>query len=575
MLDPTLAQVLELQPDAEDSEASLALLSLVLAATSSRIRNEGGGKTAELHSIPVAAAKYSLAELYSLIIRTGAKELIEPLTFVPVLAPVKDQAADDLLALIGECGSAKEVVIVAQEVLEMSLKQGNWDDDEHEGVEDEGKIPYAEQLLRVVQLLTVAFPRLKLRRKSALETLEPLFKELWVTLDNAGPQVKKEPGRALIQSICRLTETTNNWVDLQNEDAKQKDMCKGLLRRFLEHTVSSLWHTLQSSVAQRTLQSCFPRLRGGTGALKEDWKSGDDTISFALAAYESLGTTIKLIPPQPSHGFFILHTHWLQRNPAENRETGDLDRLLSAFLPLCLASIQRTSALDETLSFLLNIFHQSKLRSREAPIEVVASLTPALASLASGHPDPAIRHQAFKVLSLLLGCTDPSFRLTQLSSLVRDEELPPMRVAAVGLVKEAILEALSPAATTKGANIIASPKFLQVFAPILFQLHPKDIFDKGSKESLKDFQESVEPARLTECLALLYVLLKSDTNNLTGIRDRDNIVNVQKSFLTPIRDGVELWLSGSHLHDHAMMPLVSLQISLQRVDTAITDILQS
>ena len=78
-----------------------------------------------------------------------------------------------------------------------------------------------------------------------------------------------------------------------------------------------------------------------------------------------------------------------------------------------------------------------------------------------------------------------------------------MRVASVGLVKEAIIELLS---STK-PNLFASPLFLRVFVPILFMPSPQDLFS-GSKELLlSTFQE---PQRLVECLALSYVLVQRD-----------------------------------------------------------------
>ncbi|EDQ98648.1 uncharacterized protein LACBIDRAFT_298363 [Laccaria bicolor S238N-H82] len=194
-----------------------------------------------------------------------------------------------------------------------------------------------------------------------------------------------------------------------------------------------------------------------------------------------------------------------------------------------------------------------------------------LPTLASAHPDPLVRHQAFRIISSLLTLTQPDLRIQLLTDLTGDSQLPQMRIAAVGLVKEAIIESIS---STK-PNPFASPLFLRVFGPILFRPSPPDLFS-GSKElSLSSFQESSEPQRLVECLALYYILLQHDHQNLTGVHDKDVLSSVESSLLEPLRSILAKWMShpsvsGSHMH--AIMPLVSLQMGLERVDAAIAQL---
>ena len=121
--------------------------------------------------------------------------------------------------------------------------------------------------------------------------------------------------------------------------------------------------------------------------------------------------------------------------------------------------------------------------------EIVTLLCTILPTIASAHPDPVVRHQTFRIISSLLTFTQPDLRIQLLADLTGDSQLPQMRVAAVGLVREAIIELLS---STK-PNLFASPLFLRVFVPILFMPSPPDLFS-GSKElSLSTFQESSEP----------------------------------------------------------------------------------
>ena len=134
-----------------------------------------------------------------------------------------------------------------------------------------------------------------------------------------------------------------------------------------------------------------------------------------------------------------------------------------------------------------------------------------LPAVASSHSDPLTRHQAFRVLSLLLVAGEPQLRFQYLVELTGDSEFPQMRVASVGLVKEALLEALSLPPNTE--NIFLSSLFLRRFGTILFRPNPSDLFTSANL-TLSEFQDSHEPQRLVECLSLYYVLLLRDKKNL-------------------------------------------------------------
>lgn len=131
--------------------------------------------------------------------------------------------------------------------------------------------------------------------------------------------------------------------------------------------------------------------------------------------------------------------------------------------------------------------------------------------MASSHSDPLTRHQTFRVLSLLLVASEPQLRFRHLVELTSDSEFPQMQVASVGLVKEALLEALS--LSSNDENIFLTSMFLRSFGTILFRPNPSDLFTSANL-TLSEFQESHEPQRLVECLSLYYVLLLRDKNNL-------------------------------------------------------------
>jgi len=81
-------------------------------------------------------------------------------------------------------------------------------------------------------------------------------------------------------------------------------------------------------------------------------------------------------------------------------------------------------------------------------------------------------------------------------------------MAAIGLVKEAVLEALSD---PKRESVFASPFLLQTIGSHVFCLDPPDLL--VSISGVDELKDSPEPARLVECLNLYYVLLLRDVEN--------------------------------------------------------------
>ena len=101
-------------------------------------------------------------------------------------------------------------------------------------------------------------------------------------------------------------------------------------------------------------------------------------------------------------------------------------------------------------------------------------------------------------------------RLQVLRDLISPSEdtSPHMRTAAIGLVKESVLEALSH---PKTENVFASPFLLQTIGPHIFRLDSPDVLVAiGGPEAAND---SPEPPRLIECLGLYYILLLRDVEN--------------------------------------------------------------
>lgn len=138
--------------------------------------------------------------------------------------------------------------------------------------------------------------------------------------------------------------------------------------------------------------------------------------------------------------------------------------------------------------------------------------------LASTHPDPAIRHITFRILAMALALSPPVMRLDVLKQLIEgdpDEERSTgaMQVAAIGLVREAVVEAFQAPSGTGSQNIFRSPHILQILGPILLRPSPLDFFSSPSVlTTLKD-PDTFESARLTECVGFYYTILVRDVQN--------------------------------------------------------------
>jgi len=186
--------------------------------------------------------------------------------------------------------------------------------------------------------------------------------------------------------------------------------------------------------------------------------------------------------------------------------------MLPSFLLSLLTMLQPSSRLhDDAIAFLLLILHRNRVDSRtELLPDVINTLKPVLVVLSSVHTSPLVRNQTFRALSLLLGSSPVQLRLQLLADLLANCEYPQMRVAAVSLVKDAVLEALE---SQYIENPFRTPMFMRVFGPLLFRPSPSDLFVPGTKLDLQEFFDNPELKRIIEVLSLYYVVLKWDKAN--------------------------------------------------------------
>ncbi|KZT10353.1 uncharacterized protein LAESUDRAFT_721690 [Laetiporus sulphureus 93-53] len=511
--------------------------------------------------------KKSLTQIARAIEHLGSTEVLEPLTLVALLLPSSRDGAEQLLNLMAQQCSAKEVVMATKEALEhLALSLDG--DDETEAVPDTNS--GATQLERGLRLYIRSVPRLPKRKKSASEVLQPLVSELEALNMRIGGTASAEESRALISSASELA--TSIYASVESDttvDIKLLSEVKAILYSFLSSVIEAFIDAVKEDLATKAFAAHFPRL---IVPQSEETSSSEQVgvISTVQAAVTALGFRISDYESRLSLGSLVLLAH----SPSYSFSVP----MLTSFFPIILISLQSNTALDEVLSLLINSIVPLQSQSpSELPPDLIVPLAHVLPPLASVHPEPSTRHQTFRLLSVVLSLAPSPLRLQLLYGLLTDpDSLPQMRVAAVGLVKEAVLEGLS---TTMGSsdaarNVFASPIFLQTLGSTILQTDPPELFTSGEQLSLAEFLESAEPLRLVECLALYYVLLLRDVQNRTGVRDKDNLSNVERTLLRPLRQQFEAWNhdgDSSHTGDSEMQ-LAILDMWLDRVSDAVKSI---
>ncbi|PCH44923.1 hypothetical protein WOLCODRAFT_165498 [Wolfiporia cocos MD-104 SS10] len=533
-----------------DEDASVALTSLIVSAA--RDQN------------PIC----NLRQLVDIITRIGGMSYLDALTLLPILLPHSRDGTEELLSLIGTECSGKEVIMAVQESLERLSVQnssGDYADDEEEYT------PAILQCSRAMWLYSDAIPRIPLHKKTTRDIVKPLLPELQSVIAQAGPDASASEGRALIRSASRLVTILSDLDKEQTDnDASGESAMRDLLASFLMSILETCTNDTGSKLASSAFEKHFPRLiidpSAGAPA------SSDDIISQAWEALESLGLSFADMESKPSLGTFVLLAH--TSYPFTMRS-------LASFFPIILTAIQANVALDEVISVLISTLVPlySQTPRPEMQPNLIIPLAHVLPPLASVHPDPSTRLQIFRLFSVVLSLTPSPLRLQLLQGLLTDQDSSPqMRIATVGLVKDAVLEALAKpmGSADRNRDVFASRMFLQLLSPILWQLDPPDLFDSYNL-SLSDFLETAEPLRLVECLALYYVLVNRDVQNGTGVRDKDNLRNIRRTLLDPLRRQFDRWDANTDAvsNHESYMQLGILEMWLERVNDISTTLVDT
>ncbi|KAF5375587.1 hypothetical protein D9757_008518 [Collybiopsis confluens] len=566
-----------------------------------------------------------IADFMSSVDGEFVERCLDPLSTLSYLVRSTSPGSSVILELMMDKCSPKEVIVAAEECLEWIHRaviqdSAHDDDDEEEeeeeekGEMDDARLLISDQIPRLVHIFSVIY-KMSFRRKSPLETIKSFIPELQSTIEITREMFSRNSGRQTIFYCAVLAErilhSFEAW-EAQDEEPKVKRLraedsnaCKAILLPFLTSIIDTLGHNIQSELAKRAFKVCYPRL-ATRNELDPGWMKGAEVAAAVTSAYTRVEDAYPVASTRTS---LLLLSHSLLPSLSDvpnppitlNRKVE-----ISTCLPVILASLQANTLLDESLALLLLQFDPSVSQPPSSP-EILSPLLALIPSLASFHPDPFIRLCTFKLLGLVLDAAPDVLRIRALKDLVGNDAngSGKMRVAAVGLVKYAVIKALA-----HSPSVLGSPNFLQSFAPILFVPDPPDLFDaldigiddetrekNIAKVLMKLEQESVqlELSRLAECLGLYYVLQRRDAENRTGIRDRDNRANIERTLLAPIRkvlpNLIAIFKEGgegeaamhdeasastasriqSHRHHHdkqhaLLVPIISLQVALERID---------
>ena len=144
-------------------------------------------------------------------------------------------------------------------------------------------------------MIYLAIPKLKLRRKSASETIKPIFQELGSIMDLSVHNATMNEARSLLSNVINLARRTAEWnQEVNNSNEVDKEACRALLGRLLGTSISACEHQVQSDIAQRTLEKCYPRF-AFRSQVRPDSEAGKRIMFDVLVSFCLLSTSYPYI----------------------------------------------------------------------------------------------------------------------------------------------------------------------------------------------------------------------------------------------------------------------------------------
>ncbi|KAH7882477.1 hypothetical protein F5I97DRAFT_1931647 [Phlebopus sp. FC_14] len=526
---------LQLQSDLTDEVCTATITDLIARATREK-------------TSPV-----TLREVYQAIAQYDGTGYLEPLDVLPTLLPCQEEGSTELVHICGMNSNPKEIMIVVQEAIEHLRSILNEEDDD-----PELRVASLQRIIGVLRLCTAAVPRSRLGRRTPFDLCAPLITDIMSLLLSAAVRATKHEGRVVVYEVAELVRTLFIWA-CRSASVAEVSKVKTLLRELLDTTVTAYAFSIRASLSARAFESHFSRFIVRSAA-EEGWEDGTKAMSNVQEALVALDGYWRADLQKPKS-----HTDIMYLAHASPPVALSL-AVLSDLCPLLLASVQTNVALDESLYLLFRVITQdaSLFEDTGIPLDVPISLCNVLSAVASTHLDDFMRQLNLRLVSLILSKLPSAPRLEILLKLTSDEELPQIRGPAIGLVKEAVLEAFALPLGVARSTPFASPLLLRAFGPALFKTNPPDFFAQSwTRETL---EHSLELLRIADCLSFYYVLLQRDCRNITGVRDPSNVASVEGSLLRPLRAFLARW---SISEEEPLMAILSLQLGLDRIDDAL------
>ncbi|KAI0072097.1 hypothetical protein K474DRAFT_1711911 [Panus rudis PR-1116 ss-1] len=514
----------------------------------------------------------ALTILNRTILASAEPEDLDPLSTISTVLTSGKEGAEDVLRTIGSRCSPREAILAIQEEAE-KLYHRLESEEVKDGLDGDGEdsavsISPATQVARLLMLYELALPRLAKRKKSSAAILSPLISQIARLIDQLRRTTPKQSARIIIPSVASMIQVLRLWIDEERyEGSSSADMLYDLAR----NTVEIFPNAATEGLLEQSFSRNFPRLVVPARRGEASDRPESVAMNLLMDAIAAIGIKDSQEISRPSIASIVL----LARRPGYVMDIPTL----KAFSNVLIFCIQTNTAIEGTLSILLDTL--AKLKSLdpppELPEEVLVPLVHSLAPLASVHPDPSVRHSTFRILALALALAPSIWRLSLLTELVSEDEesMPQMRVAAVGLVKEAVLEALqtAPGSSAAQSNVFVSPLFMRQLGSQLFLHLPESI---STTVRLKKFLESAEPSRLVEVLGLLFVLLKRDVDNRTGIADYSLLRQIVRQVLQPLQSRLQEWkieMDADPGLQYARFRVEIVEMWVERVFSAIQDII--
>ncbi|CAE6374135.1 unnamed protein product [Rhizoctonia solani] len=495
-------------------------------------------------------------ELEQFVSDDGYGQILEstPLELIPILLLASDSIETsphplkNTYELIARYGSPKEILLVVQESLDVLLREAK----ELENEEESASSTPAQivwKLLRLIEMSTLAFPRLVPRKRSAPETAIPIVQHIRNSLGILGTLVDpNEPvSREVVEACIGLGYSLLGWFDVVGSKADEVAECKMALENLLRVAVAEC---LSDNQVMQGYNNFLDRVR----IAGLDFTS----IHFPEPSSKMTGST----RTQLLGGFILYYLS----NQGLIRPKGTRQALRGQLTGLSEALRRprwRQTALGAINDCILGGLYEEQILEEDIATEII----PMISTPASTDPDSKSRATLFNLLTQIILKVQPSHAFKFIRDLA-SEECPylNMRSSAISLLRRLVVRAFNHDPPARD-DPFASQLLLEEYNPILLQ---SPVLEEKEAEGLK-FVDTQEMNRLVEVLGFFYVLFARDGKNLTGVRSAESIKVLRNKLVVPLTKITceqEPVLEDPSLY----FAMRSISVSLERIEEIISRI---